>query len=910
MKTLVTLPNNLDKNFIKNYKDLFVFSETKDIQLGSGGGISNILKKYRREKNEKLLIINSGGENRKLPAYAITGSIFTPIPVYRWKTGQKINQCIFDLQTDFCSNIIEKTNNKQNLIISAGDVILNCKKYPKEIPDADIVIISTWIDSSIAINHGVLFARNNSQNILDFSIQKPTAEKIESLLSTHVFMLDTGCWILSDKAVEILTRKCEPVGKQFYDIYKSFGESLGTNPIKYDKDISNLTCAIVNLDNGAFYHYGTSKELITSTQSIQNFINDPREIYKRSVHSQPSIFLQNCHIDIEWGENKKNIWIENSYVGKGWNLDSETIITGMPKNDWNIYIPKGICIDVIPIDDNSYCLRPYGINDTFSGKINNNKTKWMGKEIPIWVKKDSSDIFYTKLFPVLNKTDFEQYAQQLISWMINSNVSEDLFEEYNKFEHLSSADIFERVNLNRLFEQRKNFLKENLVLLAKNYKKSVFYQCDLNNSKNLYKEFNLNYPESISNDNDYITRIRAHMFKDESNLAFNLLKERIIANIDKAEPKYDLKQKQIICGKSPVRIDLAGGWSDTSPYSICYGGNVVNIAVDLNDQAPIQVYIKHVKELCFIIRSIELGMETRISTFEELEDYKDTNSFFSIPKIALCMSGFSNLFCKTKYTSLIEHLKKLGGGLEITIITTVPYCSGLGTSSILASTLIASLSEVCLLNLTKQDICYRVFALEHLLTNYSGWQNQYGAEYGGVKTCSSISGLQNDIEVRYLPNDVFTNNETKDLWMLYYTGITRDVNNIHNQIVKNMIMNDSNTISICDEIKANAIYTSDLIQFNDYIKLAKSIKQSWSLSKKLNKNISNEQIDKIIDIIEPYTYGYKLIGAGGGGYILICAKNKECMLKIQDKLNKTSKDNKARFIKMSINQIGLQITRI
>ena len=44
MKTLVTLPNNLDKNFIKNYKDLFVFSETKDIQLGSGGGISNILK--------------------------------------------------------------------------------------------------------------------------------------------------------------------------------------------------------------------------------------------------------------------------------------------------------------------------------------------------------------------------------------------------------------------------------------------------------------------------------------------------------------------------------------------------------------------------------------------------------------------------------------------------------------------------------------------------------------------------------------------------------------------------------------------------------------------------------------------------------------------------------------------------
>ena len=114
------------------------------------------------------------------------------------------------------------------------------------------------------------------------------------------------------------------------------------------------------------------------------------------------------------------------------------------------------------------------------------------------------------------------------------------------------------------------------------------------------------------------------------------------------------------------------------------GGNVVNIAIELNGQPPLQVYVKPCKEYKIILRSIDLGAIETVTTYEELSDFMQVGSPFSIPKAALVLAGFQPEFSADVYVTLEEQLKAFGSGIEITLLSAIPAGSGLGTSSILS----------------------------------------------------------------------------------------------------------------------------------------------------------------------------------------------------------------------------------
>ncbi len=126
-----------------------------------------------------------------------------------------------------------------------------------------------------------------------------------------------------------------------------------------------------------------------------------------------------------------------------------------------------------------------------------------------------------------------------------------------------------------------------------------------------------------------------------------------------------------------MRIDLAGGWTDTPPFSLYSGGNVVNAAIELNGQQPLQVYIKPCREYQIVMRSIDMGgaMET-VESYEELRDYRRLGSPFSIPKAALALCGFIPEFSAERYCSLKEQLQAFGSGMELTLLAAIPAGSG------------------------------------------------------------------------------------------------------------------------------------------------------------------------------------------------------------------------------------------
>lgn len=180
------------------------------------------------------------------------------------------------------------------------------------------------------------------------------------------------------------------------------------------------------------------------------------------------------------------------------------------------------------------------------------------------------------------------------------------------------------------------------------------------NLKDAAKEFvdnHITLPNDLPDTAPLMTRIHDHMFrahvmqlkgedgKEEESKAFGLLREGLIDSISgqKQYPKLAVYSDQIVWGRSPVRIDLAGGWTDTPPYCLYSGGNVVNMAIELNGQPPLQVYVKPSKEYKIILRSIDLGAIEIITSYEQLMDFNKVGSPFSIPKACVDFGGI--LFC-------------------------------------------------------------------------------------------------------------------------------------------------------------------------------------------------------------------------------------------------------------------------
>lgn len=902
MKTLLSLPPNLVDSFhdITGLpRDRFLCtSDPIGHRIGSGGGTTWLLEQCRCEG--KKIIIHAGGESRRLPSYSTSGKILTPIPVFRWKKGQSISQNLLSLQLPLYESIMEKAPHNVNTLIASGDVFIRTDEQLQDVPEADVICYGVWVDSSIARNHGVFASRRDNTNELDFMLQKPSLERISELSKTHVYMMDIGLWLLSDRAIEVLKRhsKDEDGNLRYYDLYSDFGRALGKNPEIIDEEINSLTVKIIQLEGGEFYHYGTSRELLSSTLSVQNIVNDQNKIFHYKVKPHPAIFTQNCLTEITFTSDNSDVWIENSHVNKRWTISSRNIITGVPRNDWALSLKPGDCIDIIPIGEDKYVARPYDFHDSFK-----------------YVKVKEGDPFKANVFPI---TDDISLLGEIVDDMLNGRVS-----AHDGIEYISAEDILGKANLRRLFAQRESYMRENLPMMERNHEKSVFYNLNLDDIAEKYTRFGIEEPGRLPDDEDIIKRIhnsslRARIkqyrgvdFVADEAEAFRLLQEGLTSAAlhDLQMPRCDVYADQIVWSRSPVRIDLGGGWTDTPPYCLMEGGAVVNIAIELNGQQPIQVYIKPTKETHIVLRSIDLGAMEVLHTFDDIRDFKKVGSPFSIPKAALALSGFVPQFCRERYGSLEQQLRAFGGGMEITLLSAIPAGSGLGTSSVLSATVLAAISDFCHLGWDKTTICNKTLILEQLLTTGGGWQDQYGGICHGLKLLETKAGFDQTPLIRWLPDTIFTSDEHHKCHLLYYTGITRTAKNILSEIVRKMFLNATEHLALLDEMKAHAHTLFDTIQQNDFQAYGKMIQTTWNQNKRLDSGTNPDSVEEILRKIDDYCLGYKLPGAGGGGFIYMIAKDDTAAAQIKKILTQNPPNNKARFVEMSISKTGLQTTR-
>ena len=855
MKKLLSLPPNLVGSFHDvtglSRAEYFCTNDPVGHRLGSGGGTTWLLEEaYRSQESgdrsqefdawlasEKRILLHAGGQSRRLPSYAPSGKILTPIPVFRWERGQRLSQNLLSLQLPLYEKMMAMAPDSIHTMVVSGDVLIRATQPLQPIPEADVICYGLWLDASVAKNHGVFVSSRQSPTVLKQMLQKPSVQTLAAIQHDHFYLTDIGVWMLSDKAVRLLmARSTNRTGQLHeYDLYSEFGCSLGTAPTIIDEELQQLKVAILPLPGGEFYHFGTSREMISSTLAIQNLVNDQREIMHHDRKPHPSIFVQNAVTEIAFSEENTNIWIENSYIGKGWQLTHDHVITGVPKNDWQLKLEPGECIDVVPVGESDYEVRRYRIDEA-----------------------------------------------------VDSNA------------------LSERANLRRLFAQRREFCKENWSALAKNWNHSVFYQLDLADAAEQFKSYGIPMPAPLPEDAPLMIRIHDAMFRDDSAKAFSLLREGLTAPVlaDRQHPRKTVFDDQIVWGRSPVRIDIVGGWTDTPPYCLMEGGNVINFAIELNGQPPLQAYVRPSKEYRIVLRSIDLGAVETVETNEQLTDFMHVGSPFSIPKAALVLAGFGD-----DTTALKDQLAAFGSGVELTLLSAIPAGSGLGTSSILAATVLGALNDFCGLGWDKNEIGRRTLVLEQMLTTGGGWQDQFGGLLGGVKLLQTGKGFEQSPQVRWLPDDLWTQPEYHACHLLYYTGITRTAKSILAEIVRRMFLNHNAELRQLREMKEHTMEMYEAIQRNDFRQMGLLTRKTWQQNQAIDSGTNPPVVARLTELIDDLCLGYKLPGAGGGGYLYMIAKDPEAAVRIRKILNDNKTNANARFVDMTLSTTGLQISR-
>ena len=183
-------------------------------------------------------------------------------------------------------------------------------------------------------------------------------------------------------------------------------------------------------------------------------------------------------------------------------------------------MPDGVCIDIIPIGENEFVARPYGLDDVFKGALdkitttylNVPFTRWMEDRGITWedIKGRTDDLQSASVFP---KVDSVEDLGILVRWMTSEPLLEEGKKLWLKAEKVSADEISASANLKRLYEQRNAFRKENWKGLATNYEKSVFYQLDLLDAANEFVRFNLDMPDVLKEDAAPMLRIHNRMLR-------------------------------------------------------------------------------------------------------------------------------------------------------------------------------------------------------------------------------------------------------------------------------------------------------------------------------------------------------------------------------------------------------------
>ncbi|MCK5354362.1 MAG: GHMP kinase, partial [Methyloprofundus sp.] len=301
----------------------------------------------------------------------------------------------------------------------------------------------------------------------------------------------------------------------------------------------------------------------------------------------------------------------------------------------------------------------------------------------------------------------------------------------------------------------------------------------------------------------------------------------------------------IIRTKAPLRIGLAGGGTDLSPYCDEYGGYVLNATIDLYAYCTLEV---------------TENSQVAFATTDRHESFKsESKSVFEL-------DGYLDLH-KGVYNKIIQDYNE-GQVLSLTMTTysDAPAGSGLGSSSTLVVAMLKAYVEWLNLPLGEYDIARLAFDIERDYVGIiGGAQDQYAATFGGFNFMEFYDHKRVIVNPLRIKNWIIDELEASSV--LYFTGITRQASIIEEEKA-NTVSRNVQALEAMNSAKADALAMKEAVLKGDMKLFAQVLGHSWESKKKMAASITNADIDTIYDLaLANGACSGKVSGAGGGGFM-------------------------------------------
>ena len=292
----------------------------------------------------------------------------------------------------------------------------------------------------------------------------------------------------------------------------------------------------------------------------------------------------------------------------------------------------------------------------------------------------------------------------------------------------------------------------------------------------------------------------------------------------------------MIITKSPFRISFCGGGTDVPYFYEKYGGCVLSTTIN---------------------KYVYLSMHPLFQNHEYILKYSKLEKVSDIDKI-------EHNFIRDIFKKFDIH------GVDFNSSADIPAGTGLSSSSAFAAALIQICAAYTQRYYSKELIAEMAFALEQKYSPSIGKQDQYATTFGGLNYIEFEQNGQVNVEKLHIPVDGLK--RLQNNLMLFYTGINHDSVSILNQQAKEVVGDREKEQALCD-LKAYTRKLKEQLLQNNIDAMGSVLRDGWELKRRLNSSMTNLTIDGMYDkAINAGADGGKLLGAGGGGFMLFYVK--------------------------------------
>ena len=893
-------------------------------RVGSGGATLEVLKYLKEQEGDfsglRVLVIHSGGDSKRVPQYSALGKLFSPVP-HTLPNGR--SSTLFDEFMISMSSVPSRI--REGMVLLSGDVLLLFNPLQIDYNNTGAAAISFKEHVETGKNHGVYL--NGENGNVKCCLQKKSVEtlrKVGAVNESDCVDIDTGALIFSTAMMASLYSLIET--PELYDKYVNETTRLSLYadflyPLAEDSTLEafykekpeggfcdELTEArtkvwevlrpyrmrLLRLAPAKFIHFGTTGEILELMCGGVDAYRDLgwSHLVGSSVQNETAGYNSVLSSKASIGEK---CYLEVSYVHADATVGSHCVLSYIDIHDE--VVPDDVVLHGLKQRNGKFIVRMFGIHDNPKGNC------LFGKDLEeiavllgedLW-QEDAHSLWAASLYPEAD--DIRGALKEALNlYAIVTGAPEADLEAWKRAEKRSLCSGFNAADPDAIIAWNKRM--EDLVAMDE-ISKAIRNKVPAHSLKKMSSltKIQKTWLRNRLAKADFHEKMRLHYYlgtvlEDENEIqqCFKTIQSAIleatIQNLKYNEKAHIVTDRHTV--KLPLRVNWGGGWSDTPPYCNENGGTVLNVAILLNGEKPVEVTLERTDELKIVFDSRDMDVHGEFDTIEPLQATGDPFDPFALQKACLLACGI----IPKKGHRLDEVLKRLGGGFVMhSEVTNVPKGSGLGTSSILSAACVKAVFEFMGIEYTEEDLYSHVLAMEQIMSTGGGWQDQVGGVTPGLKYMTSMPGINQELKVTHVEIPKETQKELDERFVLIYTGQRRLARNLLRDVIGRYVGNEPDSLFALEEIQKTAVLMRFELERGNVDGFAKLLDYHWELSKKVDAGSSNTLIEQIFGSIEDMVDGKLVCGAGGGGFLQVILKKGVTRQDIENRLNSVFMDS-------------------